>query len=153
MSLIRGSPDHTVLAEQSFAHYKDVTVARLGGVVPLLPVWEDVVNANIRGVFGYLWMHGTDSRLQVRVTIDGNVVFSWSIWELHDRGFSGIGYLGKKFGCAAYNTEAMDQNLSMWYDEEWTLYVHKNLLIEMTLGGGMPGGSAGRMEVHYKELT
>jgi len=153
MTLVRGAPDHTILSEQSFAHYKDVALWRANAAVPANPLWEEALNVDIRGVWGNMWMHGDDSRLRAKIVIDGNEIFNMSIWDMWDRGLGGMAYGGSTFGYTVFNLIAMERSVGMWYNDHWQLYIHENITISIQLGGGVPGGGSGKWQIRYKELV
>ena len=151
MALKRGAPDHTVLAEQSFAHYVDQHVLRVSADIASAPVWTEALNVDIRGVWGYMWGWANSKDFQVRVTIDSEIVMIMSILQMKGGGFFGMQNGWGKFGCTRYSDVALDKNFGMFYDEKWGLYVHQNLTIETNWAGGL--GTLASWGIHYKELS
>jgi len=153
MVRISGAPDHTVLAEQSFAHYKDVILTSNWANVGTHPDWTEIINVDIRGVWGYLNVQAGSDRIHTRVTIDGQIVFDQPISLLFDNGFYGFSPASTKYGCNVYNRLPLEELFSMFYNEEWGLYIHQNLTIQMKWGNGWGASTLARHSIHYKELT
>ena len=146
----RGAPDHTILVEANFAHYKDVVTRQVTTPVSASPAWDTVLDVAIRGVWGYMWAW-TDSRVfRPRITIDGVIVFLMTINELKGGGFWGPGNTWGKFGCTQFNDVAGDLQFCMYYDEKWGLYIHKTLKIEVQRAGAL--GTQASWGIYYKEL-
>jgi len=149
--MARGSPDWTVLSEQSFAHYTDRVERQAAIAVSATPVWDEVLNVDIRGVWGYMWAWSDSRVFRPRITIDGVIVFMMTINELAGGGFWGYSQPWKKFGCTMFNNVAGDLNFGMFYDEQWGLYIHENLTIEVQRAGAL--GTQASWGIYYKELT
>ena len=147
----RGAPDHTVLVEQSFAHYEDRVVRRAAANIASAPNWTEALNQDIRGVWGYLWAWANSFDFQVRLTIDGQIVFYFTINELKGGGFWGYSQPWNKMGCTMFNNVAGDKQFSMFYDEKWGLYIHKNITMETRWSAGL--GTLASWGIYYKELT
>ena len=148
--MARGSPDWTVLNEQSFAHYTDRIIRRGVGAVSAAPVWDEVLNTDIRGVWGYMWAWSDSIVFRPRITIDGVIVFMLTMNELRGGGFWGYSQPWGKFGCTMFNNVAGDLSFGMFYDERWGLYIHKNLTIEVQRAGAL--GTQASWGIYYKEL-
>lgn len=146
-----GSPDHTILAEQSFAHYTDRVIRQPVVAVSVMPAWDPVLNVNIRGVWGYFWAWSDSIVFQPRITIDGVVVFMMTMNQLRGGGFWGYSQPWDKFGCTMFNNVAGDLSFGMFYDEKWGLYIHSNLTIEVQRAGAL--GTQASWGIYYKELT
>lgn len=149
--MARGSPDWTVLNEQSFAHYTDRVVRQATIAVSAAPAWDEVLNTDIRGVWGYMWAWSDSLVFRPRITIDGVIVFMLTINELRGGGFWGYSQPWNKFGCTMFNNVAGDLNFGMFYDERWGLYIHKNLTIEVQRAAAL--GTQASWGIYYKELT
>jgi len=149
--MARGSPDWTVLNEQSFAHYTDRVIRQAGTPVSAFPAWDEALNVDIRGVWGYMWAWSDSLAFRPRITIDGVIVFMLTINELRGGGFWGYSQPWEKFGCTMFNNVAGDLSFGMFYDEKWGLYIHKNLTIEVQRSA--PLGTQASWGIYYKELT
>ena len=149
--MARGSPDWTVLNEQSFAHYTDRIIRQGVIAVSAMPVWDEVLNTDIRGVWGYMWAWSDSIVFRPRITIDGVIVFMMTINELRGGGFWGYSQPWNKFGCTMFNNVAGDLSFGMFYDEQWGLYIHQNLTIEVQRNGAL--GATASWGIYYKELT
>jgi len=147
---VRGAPDHTILVEQNFAHYKDVVTRQAAIAVSAAPAWDTVINVSIRGVWGYMWAWSDSRVFRPRITIDGVIVFLMSINEMKGGGFWGYSQPWRKFGCTMYNNVAGDLNFGMFYDEQWGVYIHKTLKVEVQRAA--PLGTQASWGVYYKEL-
>lgn len=146
-----GAPDHTRLSESGFAHYKDRVERRAGAALIVTPGWEEAVNVDIQGVWGYMWGWSDTHAFRVRVTIDSTIVFLFSINELHGGGFWGSNCAWDKMGCTAYNAVAGDLSYGMFYDEKWGLYIHENLTVECQRAAAL--GNLASWGIYYKELV
>ena len=124
--MAHGAPDHTRLSESGFAHYTDRIIRRAGAPLVANPAWETALNVNIQGVFGYMWGWCDTPVFNVRITIDGVIVFRFTIADLHGGGFWGLNSSWDKMGCTAYSAVAGNLSYGMFYDEKWGLYVHSN---------------------------
>ena len=149
--MARGSPDWTVLNEQSFAHYTDRVIRQAGVAVSATPAWDEALNVDIRGVWGYMWAWSDSLAFRPRITIDGVIVFMLTMNELRGGGFWGYSQPWEKFGCTMYNNVAGDLSFGMFYDEKWGLYIHKNITIEVQRAA--PLGTQASWGIYYKELT
>jgi len=150
MVLKRGAPDHTVLVEQNFAHYLDKIVLRTSDDIETSPLWTEALNVDIRGVWGYMWGWANAFDFQTRITIDGVVIFIMTVLQLKGGGFWGYSNPWAKFGVSRYSDVAGDKNFAMFYDEQWGLYIHKNITIEIRWSGGM--GTLASWGIYFKEL-
>lgn len=150
MTTIRGAPDHTILSEQSFAHYTDKIVLRTSANIESLPDWTEALNVELRGVWGYMWGWANSFDFQVRITIDDTVIFIMTILQLKGGGFWGASNPWAKFGCTRYSGVAGDLGYGMFYDEQWGLYIHKSLKIETRWSGGL--GTLASWGIYYKQL-
>jgi len=146
----RGAPDHTVLVEGNFAHYKDVVTRQAVIAVSAAPAWDTVIDVEIRGVWGYMWVWSDSIVFRPRITIDGVIVFLMTINELKGGGFWGPETSWGKFGCTQFSNVAGDLSFAMYYDEQWGLYIHQSLKIEVQRNGAL--GTQASWGIYYKEL-
>jgi len=149
--MARGSPDWTVLNEQSFAHYTDRVIRQVVTPVSAAPVWDEILNVDIRGVFGYMWVWTDSIAFRPRIWIDGVLVFMMTINEMAGGGFWGYSQPWNKFGVTRFSNVALDLNFGMFYDEQWGLYIHKNITIEVQRAAAL--GTQASWGIYYKELT
>lgn len=147
----RGAPDHTVLSENSFAHYTDRVIRQAVTPVSNMPVWDEVINEDIKGVWGYMWAWTDSIVFRPRIYIDDVLVFMMTINEMKGGGFWGYSQPWDKFGVTVFNNVAGDLNFGMFYDEKWGLYIHNNLTIEVQRAGDL--GTQASWGIYYKELT
>jgi len=148
--MAHGAPDHTRLSESGFAHYVDRVVIRNSAPLCVNPLWEETVNEDIQGVFGYMWGWCDTFAFNVRITIDGQIIFIMTIHQMAGGGFWGSSGAWDKFGCTRYSAVAGDLNYGMFYDEKWGLYIHHNLTIEVQQSAAL--GNLASWGIYYKEL-
>ena len=148
--MAHGAPDHTRLTESGFAHYVDRVVIRNSAALCATPAWEEALNVDIQGVWGYMWGWCDTHQFQVRITIDGVVVFYHTIAQLMGGGFMGISSSWDKFGVTSYSEVAGDLNFGMFYEEKWGLYIHSNITIEIRRAAAV--GNLASWGIYYKEL-
>lgn len=150
MSIKRGSPDHTVMMEQNFAHYEDKVILRGSADIESAPAWTEALNVDVRGVWGYMWAWSNSFDFQVRITVDDNIIFYMTVLQLKGGGFWGAQNPWGKFGVTQYNQVAGELSYAMFYDEKWGIYIHKNITIEIRWSGGL--GTLASWGIYYKEL-
>ena len=148
--MAHGAPDHTRLTESGFAHYVDKVVLRNSAALCVAPAWEEALNVDIQGVWGYMWGWCDTHQFQVRITIDGVVIFIMTINQMHGGGFWGSNSPWDKFGCTKFSEVAGDLSFGMFYDEKWGLYIHSNITIEIRRAAAM--GNLASWGIYYKEL-
>ncbi|GAH83452.1 unnamed protein product, partial [marine sediment metagenome] len=148
--MAHGAPDHTRLAESGFAHYVDRVVPRPGGALVATPAWEEALNVDIQGVFGYMWAWSDTYLFEVRITIDGVIVFHHTINTLRGGGFWNASSSWDKMGCTMFNEVIGDEGFGMFYDEKWGLYIHHNITIHCRRAGAL--GTQASWTIYYKEL-
>ncbi len=144
----RGSRDWTQLVESGFAHYLDKKVEPVYAAVGTYPTPTEIVNVDIKGVFGYFWLYGNDPHIRPRLVIDGTVVFFQSCYLLRSVGLAGMRNAWQKFSVTRY--DAVNNIYAMYYDEAWGLAIHSNLTIDLGYTGGFSGN--GYINIHYKEF-
>jgi len=149
--MAHGSPDHTLLVEQNFAHYVD-HVAQ-GGVIPAhgLVTWTNVLNVDLQGVFGYCRFWADHQNFAPRITIDGVVVFINSILALRGGGLWGYSGSGNKYKVTQYDQVSAVNQFCMYYDEKWGLYIHSNLTVDVHFE--LPAGLNATYYVQYKQYV
>lgn len=145
----RGAPDWTQLVESSFAHYIDKKVDFNYVAVGTYPAPTEVVNVDIKGVFGYFWLYGNGAHIRPRLVIDGTVVFYQSCYLLRSVGLAGNRNAWQKFSVTRY--DAINNIFAMYYDENWGLAIHSNLTIDLGYTAGFAGNAY--MNIHYKEIS
>jgi len=146
----RGAPDHTVLIEQNFAHYKDNVIYQTVTPVSVAPAWDTILDVAVVGVWGYCWFWSDSRLLRLRVTIDGTMVFFMTINEMAGGGFWGAQNAWGKFGITKFQDVAGDLSFGMFYDERWGLYIHESLKIEIQRAAAL--GTIASWGIYYKEL-
>jgi hypothetical protein len=150
MTIVRGSPDHTVLAEQSFAHYTDKIDEIDIWPPPPAPDYEDVINVDIRGVWGHMFVHTNCEHLRVEIIIDETTLYAVTPHTALVRGWYGFANPHMKFNLTAYNPDSATMGFSMVFDEKWGLYIHQKLQVRTRLD--LAGGNWATFYTHYKEL-
>jgi len=148
--VVRGAPDHTVLIEQNFAHYKDVVTRENVTPVSAAPTWDTILNVAVVGVWGYMWAWTDSLALRLRITIDGEIVFYMTVNEMKGGGFWGAQNAWGKFGLTKFQDVAGDLSYGLFYDERWGLYIHESLKIELQRAGAI--GTQASWGIYYKEL-
>ena len=144
----RGSPDHTLLTHDQHIHYLNVTETYNWAAITTLLDWTEVVNIDMQGVFGWLWWGAKDPNCYIRVKIDGDVLFHYTIEHMFNLGAGGCQNSWGKVNVLRY--DAINEFYYCIYDEMWGLYVHENLTVEITYELGSAG--LGVCSVHYKKI-
>lgn len=147
--MARGSPDHTISIDNHHTHYLIKTVQYAWDDITTLLDWTEVLNVNIQGVFGWLWWAGDNPHVYVRLIIDDNVIFLFTIEQMMNLGAFGCQNSWDKIAVLRY--DAINDFYYCIYDEKWAFYVHSNLTVEITYELGQSG--KGMCRVYYKELS
>lgn len=143
----RGSPDHTDRTELQYMHYTDKVLYEGLVARPVMPVWDEILNENIEGVFGRIRIGSTDPRLYLRIAIDGVYVFNMNADNLFSIGDWGVNAGFNKFVLTRYDD--INNHYDFVYDEEWGLWIKNNITVELSFAFG--GAGNGSFHLFYKE--
>jgi hypothetical protein len=146
--MARGAPDWTQIVESGYAHYLDKRVIYYYAAVGTFPTPTEVVNVNIKGIFGWYRFEGEGKHVKVRLTIDGNLIMLASISDLNNYGLSGARNSWQKMSVVRF--DEINNLFSAYYDALWGLAIHANLTVELGYTLGFSGNAS--MELCYKEL-
>lgn len=146
--MAHGAPDHTRLQDDHHTHYKIYEEFFSDAAVGTIPVWTNIINKDMVGVFGWVWWKSNDPYLYCRIKVDGTVVLFFRPIDFHTMGPFGVGSAWGRMGCIKYD-DAITY-YSAFYDPGWTIYVHNNLTVEVAYAIAHVGW--GSCRVRWKEL-
>lgn len=144
----RGSPDHTGRIFQEHCRYDNVRTVQGLAVMPVWPVFQNVVTYDGAGCFGYMWLTSTDPFLYCRVTLDGVVIFYMHAANLVDLGLWSTQACWPKMGVTRY--DAINNRYRMFYDEQWSMIFNTSLRIDLAYEIAHAGNGGGMF--YYKVL-
>jgi len=126
--MAHGAPDHTRLSDDAFAHYEYNYVPG-GGWALIALERRSIVDIDLVGIFGIAFALVNNERAWLRIEVDGREII-----ELDPRGvFRDLQiYNGKIKGVVGSTIyDEVNDKYSIWYHNDWKIFVHKHLKVEV----------------------
>lgn len=123
-----GAPDHVRLSDNAYSHYKYNHVPGSGWAM-IINEHRAVVDIDMVGLFGEVFMLVNNKEAYLRIEIDGREIFELSAGDIFR--YYGLykGALNGIIGSSIYNE--IDDKYSAWYNNNWNIYIHEHLLVEI----------------------
>lgn len=144
----RGSPDHTLLIDNSYDRYILRRYYLTPIVIPAIGSPE-IVNIDFVGVFGFLFWGVDFKTLITRVYVDTIRIYDLTPHYMFEHlGLSNRGHICQ-MGVTRY--DEVNNRYYQFIDHNYNVYIHSNVTVTITGAGGVPNNFLGGY-FYYKEL-
>ena len=123
-----GAPDHTRLSDDAHSHYQYTYISGGGIPVPSLARY-DLVDIDMVGIFGIAFLLSDNKGTYLRMEVDGRQIFELAASDVFKDIGLGKGGLHGVIGSSMY--DEVNDKYSLWYNNDWRIYVHNHLLVEV----------------------
>jgi len=126
--MAHGAPDHTRLSDDAFSHYEYNYVDGFNWNL-IVNERRSLVDIDLIGIFGISYALMDNNQAIFRIEIDGREIFENDAKTL----FTELQIYGGKIkgvlGATVY--DEVNDKYSLWYHNDWKIYVHNHLKIEI----------------------
>ena len=126
--MAHGAPDHIRLSDDAFSHY-DFHRPTSGVWVMGAGETRNLVDLDMVGVFGLVFMVVDNNESLLRVEVDGREVFEIDVRAAFATRQLYWGALGGIIGVTTY--DEINDHYSLWFNANWKIYVHNHLTIQI----------------------